>query len=1017
MKECEFSWVKRVEIEELVPCGEKHLESLFEHFNVKAQVKRKAFYRVAGNGEVPSPEAFEKVVWDQALQRGHFEAPKAHHDFYVSVSYLPGVTDNSGKALEEAFSLFGFDTRCFSGTWFEIDIDHKERTSPEMLKKAIDHFCEEVGNPLIQKVTSYHNQKDGEERLKWVESRFSSISLPQVHIDHDQKVEMVSLELSEEELEELSRKRCLALNLEEMTTIKNYYLQEKVVKRRQGKELPLWPTDVELEVLAQTWSEHCKHKIFAANIEYHNEETQEKLQIESLYKSYIKKATKEIEEEGVDWLVSVFSDNAGIVRFDQNIDLCIKVETHNSPSALDPYGGAITGILGVNRDILGCGLGAKPIANTDVFCFASTELPEKVDPLKLPAGLMEPERLLRGVHKGVEDGGNKSGIPTVNGAIVFDTDYAGKPLVFCGTIGTLPAMLKDGREGSEKGAKVGDGIFVVGGAVGADGIHGATFSSMELNEDSPATAVQIGDPLTQKRVMDFLLEARDLGLYTCVTDNGAGGISSSIGEMAELTGGAQIDLNTHPRKYPGLSPWEIMISESQERMTFAVDSSKESAFLELANERGVMATRMGQFTDSGYLEVFYKEELVADLEMAFLHDGVPTLNLKARSVAQKERPTWINLPKEAAPKTFGDTLVKLLHCENIASKEPWVRQYDHEVQGATIGKPFSGKNGIGPGDSGVLDLEAHGGEKDSLVTVGCGLAPRMSSYNAEVMAKLAVDEAVRNIIVSGTNPQKICLLDNFCWPDPVLTEKNPQGDIKLGQLVDTCRGLYEICKLYKAPLVSGKDSMKNDFRGKNRAGEPLTISIQPTLLVTAMGHGNKSRLIRSSLKEEGSLVYRLGYFQASLLVSEYRENFDVSSENLSFEGEVKPESWDFNKCHQTYQAFYQANELGLLQCAHDISDGGLGVALAEMLFDEGLGFSFTNDKSIGELFGEGPGMILVGVNSKNQKNAEEFFSQAHVPFELLGQTNHKALLEFSSQKSVSIEQALKSWRRNWEVSL
>ncbi len=1017
MKETEFSWIKRIEIEEVMPSEEKHLEQLLLHHGIKAKVNRKAFYRVAGNGQVPSPEVFEKIMWDQALQRGQIELPETHFDGAVSVSFLPGVTDNSGKALEEAFSLYGHDMRCFSGTWFEIKVlEGTAVLGSDKWTKALGHFCEEVGNPLIQQVTSYQVNKDRD--LQWLEGRFKNISIPQVHIDHDQKVESVSLELSDQELEELSRTRCLALNLEEMQTIKNYYLNDSVQNRRKVKGLPLTPTDVEIEVLAQTWSEHCKHKIFAANIDYHNEQTGEKFKIESLYKSFIKKATKEIEEEGVDWLVSVFSDNAGIVRFDQNIDLCIKVETHNSPSALDPYGGAITGILGVNRDILGCGLGAKPIANTDVFCFASTELPEKIDPQKLPAGLMEPARLLRGVHKGVEDGGNKSGIPTVNGAIVFDTDFAGKPLVFCGTIGTLPAKLKDGRNGSDKGAKVGDGIFVVGGAVGADGIHGATFSSMELNEDSPATAVQIGDPLTQKRVMDFLLEARDHGLYTCVTDNGAGGISSSIGEMAELTGGAKIDLNTHPRKYPGLSPWEIMISESQERMTFAVDSSQEQAFLDLARERGVMATRMGEFTNSGYLEVFYKEDLVADLEMDFLHDGVPTLNLKARSVSLKERPTWISLPKEKKPGTKSEALEKLLHCENIASKEPWVRQYDHEVQGATIGKPFSGSNGIGPGDSGVIDLEAHGGEENSMATVGCGLAPRMSSYDASVMAKQCVDEAVRNIIVSGSNPDKICLLDNFCWPDPVLTSKNPQGDIKLGQLVDTCKGLYEICKLYKAPLVSGKDSMKNDFRGKNRAGEPLTISIQPTLLVTAMGHGHKSELLRSSLEEVGTLVYRVGHFQASLLVSEYRENFALTDNDLNFSNEVRPEDWDFNKCQQTYRAFFKANKSGLLQSAHDVSDGGVAVAMAEMLFDSGLGFQLSSiDKSVGDLFSEGPGMILVGVRPHNQKAFEVHFSQEGVPVELLGEANDGGKIEFTSDDSLSINQALNSWRRNWEVSL
>ncbi|MCR9205694.1 MAG: AIR synthase related protein, partial [Halobacteriovoraceae bacterium] len=800
---------------------------------IKASIQKISFYKVKLNDLNLSLEEVISSFTDPTLQMAH-SSPYSFAeelDGAISVSFLPGVTDNSAKALEECLRLKGWDTTCFSGSLYLI------KGGKGVGKKAFELLKEEVGNSLIQEINFI-------EKVPLLEGeRFKNISLPEVHITHQEEALEVSLDLNSDQLLKLSKDRCLALNLEEMEAIKAFYLVEKNQKVRKELGLPLWPTDVELEVLAQTWSEHCKHKIFASEIEYTDSKTGKVEVVDSLYKSYIKKATKDIESDGVDWLISVFSDNAGIVRFDNKIDLCIKVETHNSPSALDPYGGAITGILGVNRDILGCGLGAKPIANTDVFCFASTELPKKVDANKLPSGLMEPLSLLRGVHKGVEDGGNKSGIPTVNGAIVFDIDYAGKPLVFCGTIGTLPQKLEDGREGKNKGAKKGDKIYVLGGAVGADGIHGATFSSMELNEDSPATAVQIGDPLTQKRVMDFLLRARDLGLYTCITDNGAGGISSSIGEMAELTGGATIDLNTHPRKYPGLSPWEIMISESQERMTVAVHPEKAEYFEKLSQQAGVESTCMGEFTDSGRLDVFYKDERVAILPMEFLHDGVPKLKLKAIGNQSNKFGSWVNYPNTSLPKNKSDILKTLLNRENIASKDYWVRQYDHEVQGATIGKPFPGKEGISPGDSGCIDLEIHGGEKDSMATVGCGMAPRWSQENANLMAKLSVDEAVRNLISSGTNPDKICLLDNFCWPDPVATEKNPQGKEKLGQLVDTCKGLYEICKTYKAPLVSGKDSMKNDFRGKNRGGEDLVISIKPTLLVTGMGHGKKSQIV------------------------------------------------------------------------------------------------------------------------------------------------------------------------------
>lgn len=999
-----YDWNKRFEIVENFPVDQNHLVEVLANVGLDIKVVKSRFYNVAGMGKIPSLSIFKDLMWDQALQKSYTEAynPKTNFIGALSVSFLPGVTDNSGKALEEAFRLKNLEVNCFSGDLYLFYSSEPVAS----LSKVFDTIKNEVGNSLIQEVKLLER----EDFLKG--ERFNEITLPLVNILHEEVAYEISLDLNDEDLLKLSSDRCLALNLEEMRAIKSYYEDKTVIESRSNIGLGIWPTDVELEVLAQTWSEHCKHKIFAANISYKNTETGETEEIKSLYKSYIQRATKELDHEGIDWLVSVFSDNAGIVRFDENIDLCIKVETHNSPSALDPYGGAITGILGVNRDILGCGLGAKPIANTDVFCFASTELPNKIDPLKLPAGLMEPARLLRGVHKGVEDGGNKSGIPTVNGAIVFDIDYAGKPLVFCGTIGTLPAFLKDGRPGSDKGAKKGDHIFVVGGAVGADGIHGATFSSMELNEDSPATAVQIGDPLTQKRVMDFLLEARDQGLYTCVTDNGAGGISSSIGEMAEFTGGATIDLDLHPRKYPGLSPWEIMISESQERMTFAVDPKNSSSFKDLAVKRGVSASKLGTFKDDGILSVNFKGKLVAALPMDFLHDGVPTLELNATSETQPNRTSWIEVPKEKELCSQIEILKTLLHSENIASKEPWVRQYDHEVQGATIGKPFPGVRGVSPGDSGVIDLEAHGGSAGSMVSVGCGMAPRWSARNANLMAKLSVDEAVRNIIVSGVEPDKICLLDNFCWPDPVQTEKNPYGDIKLGQLVDSCKGLYEICKSYKTPLVSGKDSMKNDFRGKNRGDEPLVISIQPTLLVTAMGYGEQKNLLRSVVNKEDVVLYRFGVPQLSFFGSEIVEHFNASLfndlENFS--------DWDFSLCSKHYQGLYLANKMGLVESAHDVSDGGLLTAISEMLFDNRLGFKANNIPTNNlELFGEGPGMIVVGVSKSNQSEFEEFCSQQDLSLLNLGETTVDGECYFFNGDSIQISELETQWRRDWGI--
>jgi phosphoribosylformylglycinamidine synthase subunit PurSL len=380
--------------------------------------------------------------------------------------------------------------------------------------------------------------------LRFKPNRSPSAGLPQV-------LTYAIQNLSESELAELSKKQHWALSAEEMRVIQDHF-------RQLGRA----PTDVEMEILAQTWSEHCKHKIFRAHIDYQDlQDPTQNQKIKGLFKTFIQTPTENLKKKK-DWLVSVFSDNAGIVRFHDDVDVCIKVETHNSPSALDPYGGALTGILGVNRDILGTGLGAKPIANSNVLCFGNPHQLEAV-----PKGLFHPREVMKGVHHGIQDGGNKSGIPTVNGAMIFDESFSGKPLVYCGTVGVMPRLVT-GRPSHIKGQKPKDRIVVVGGSVGLDGIHGATSSSLGLDASTPVGMVQIGDPLTQKRVLDFILKARDLGLYSSITDNGAGGISSSIGEMAAETGGAKIDLARVPLKYPNLQPWQIMVSESQERMTY-----------------------------------------------------------------------------------------------------------------------------------------------------------------------------------------------------------------------------------------------------------------------------------------------------------------------------------------------------------------------------------------------------------------------------------------------------------------
>lgn len=930
----------RIEIENKIPDKRlmKWAAEARDWLGVPVQALEEVKVYKVSNG---APSVIADIFADPVLQRVHLNGKKYSFQlgdpaFIVEIGYKPGVTDNSGRAAEEALALCDISARVASGSLYflfgSFDAEGAGKIARELL-----------ANDLIQKADVY----TGNDFYGW--DRFKDVHLPKVTLASTPRVKKISLAIPDDALERLSRERCLALTVEELKHVRTAFKAEL--------------TDVELEVIAQSWSEHCKHKIFGAHINYAGSDGT--LSIDSLYKSYIKKATEDVRQmRKLDWLVSVFSDNAGIVRFDPHVDLCIKVETHNSPSALDPYGGALTGILGVNRDIMGAGLGARPIANMDVFCVAPPDMPAAGEEEFMPQGVKAPRRLLEGVHKGVEDGGNKSGIPTVCGAFFFDRDFAGKPLIFVGTVGVLPHKLPDGRAASEKKATVDDRIVMVGGAIGADGIHGATFSSMEMDENAPATAVQIGDPMTQKRMLDFLLEARDLGLYSALTDNGAGGLSSSVGEMAQMTNGASIDLALCPVKYPGLNPWELMVSESQERMTVAVPPAKITEFLKLAQKHDVMATDIGSFNDKGVLEVLYNKEIVASLPLDFLHNSLPQMQLEAHWHQTQPRPNWsptTNITKAAlVAGSLEDALLQLLRSPNITSKEKWIRAYDHEVQAASHQKPFSG---LGPADGTVVWLYPHGGAQDNGLTIGLGMAPRMSLHDPYLMAQFAVDEAVRNIVVAGGNPDVCCLLDNFCWPDPVLSPKNQQGAYRLGQLVRTCRGLYDICLAYGMPLVSGKDSMKNDFKGKDRRGLDIEIGILPTLLVTAMAQVDMGRAPGTHFKQAGDLIYLLGGDGAGLVASEYADIYNIPTAAPSI---------DLAANMQLYRKLHQA--MPMLSSAHDVSEGGLLVALVESMIGGDVGAELLVDINPELAFNEAPGRIVISVRPQQKAAFENIFN-------------------------------------------
>ena len=865
-----------------------------------------------------SPETLQKVASepfsDPIIQEYSIASPlRTDFDVLIEVGYKPGVTDNVGRSAGEAVSqilgrpLEG-DEAVYTSVQYLIEGGLSEDEAVRLASGVL-------GNGLIQRWRIvFPHQFDIEKGLE--------PDVPRVSIPGGGTVNVIDLDLDDGELTGISRARLLALSLREMGIIRDYFLREDVRAVRREKGLGEQVTDVEMEALAQTWSEHCKHKIFNAEIRYTGPDGEVRI-VDSLFKSCIMRATEVVRDRmgDDDICLSVFKDNAGVIRFNDNYNLVFKVETHNSPSALDPYGGALTGIVGVNRDPFGTGLGANLLFNTDVFCFAT---PFYSDPL--PPRILHPRRIYDGVVEGVEHGGNKSGIPTINGAVVFDDRFLGKPLVYCGTGGIMPREI-NGRPSHEKMALVGDRVVMVGGRIGKDGIHGATFSSEELHEGSPVSAVQIGDPITQKRMMDFLLRARDEGLYNSITDNGAGGLSSSVGEMAEETGGAVLYLDRAPLKYAGLDPWEIFISEAQERMTVAVPPDRAPRFFELSERMGVESTDLGEFTDTGYLQLLFEGMTVGYLEMEFLHHGNPQMTLEA-----VWDPPATTEPSFEPSADIGEVLLSLMSRLNICSKESIVRRYDHEVQGGSVVKPFTGAANDGPSDAAVIRpiLDSFEG-----VVVSNGIIPRYSDIDTYHMAACAVDEAVRNYVAVGGDPSFMAALDNFCWCDPVQSDKTPDGAYKLAQLVRANEGLFDAVTAYEVPLISGKDSMKNDYI----MGD-IKISIPPTLLVSIIGRmDDVRRAVTMDLKKKGNHLYLLGETLDECGGSEYYAHLGHLGANVP---RVR-----FEEARSRYAHLHGAMMSGLVRSCHDCSDGGLGVALAEMALAGRTGLEVDLDLSVG----------------------------------------------------------------------
>ncbi|MCF6366763.1 MAG: AIR synthase-related protein [Bacteroidales bacterium] len=915
----------------------------------------------------------------------------------IAVAQLPGVTDDIGVSAQTALADF-------LNRKIDINVQHiftqdifyiENKLSENELMLIAKSF---LGNPLINHIQVFTKENNSFNFTPYV---------PKVEMQIDETVEEIDLDISDEELIELSEDKILALSLEEMKTIRNYFKDEEVIAERKKTGLSEKMTDIELEVFAQTWSEHCKHKEFNAEITYEDKTTGEKKIINSLFKTYIKGSTDIIQEHlksnDNHWLIKVFDDNAGTVRATKDKLFVWKVETHNSPSALDPYGGAITGILGVNRDIMGTGIGgAELLFNTNVLCFG----PPNYDK-KLLKGQLHPRRIMEGVVDGIEDGGNKSGIPTVNGSVVFDDRFAGKPLVFCGTGGIMPDNYL-GRNSWEKPIDVDDRIIMAGGRVGKDGIHGATFSSTEINEKSPQSAVQIGSPITQKKLSDFMIVAARKGLIKSSTDNGAGGLSSSVGELAEITNGAVVNLEKVPLKYSGLKSWEIFVSESQERMTIVVEPDKKDEFFKLAENMEVEVTDIGYFTNSGFLDIRFNGKIIHYIDLNFLHNGVPQKKMVAEWQAPK-----LQEPENIKIEDYENVLLRLLSSLNISSRENIIRKYDHEVKGKSIIKPLMGEKGTSPQDAGVMRLEHDSFEG---IAVSNGIMPKFGDIDAYEMSAGSFDEAVRQIIaVGGTLPNTKknddvfwTVNDNFSVPDSLYhPEKNPDGKEKLAKLVQMCEALYNMSTFYDIPMTSGKDSMKNDFKA-----EGVKISVPPTIVYSMVSKIKDVRkTVTSDFKAEGDLIYQVGKTYNELGASEFYKLYGELGANVP---KVRKE-----EAKDTYLKMMQANEQDLISSAHDISDGGMLTALAECLIGTDFGAKITID-NLGELganaklFAESHSRFIVSIKPENKEQFENIFKEkAHY----LGKVANKKVMEVFDNKTIIIESDLAEMENAWNVEL
>ncbi|MBN2034535.1 MAG: phosphoribosylformylglycinamidine synthase subunit PurS [Deltaproteobacteria bacterium] len=885
-------------------------------------------------------------------EESSFASIAPNFDWLIWVGLRPGVRDTAGSTAAEAIEdLLKIRLRPHEGVYTSklyAVIGSMSRAQAETMAKEI------LANEIIQQWRVFGLEE-------WEPAVGIGHVVPRVILNHKPQVGTIAIG-SDDELKRISKKRNLALQETDIPVIRQYFLREDILADRSAEGLSL-PTDVELEYISQSRSDHCNHNTFRGLFKYVDLSTGRREVVNNLFKTCIEAPTLDIQDQK-EWVVSVLWDNAGVARFDDRHYYVVTGETHNSPSNMEAYGGSLTGIVGIYRDPMGTGKGSKLILGTYGFCVGPRDYQGELKPR------LHPRRLLDGVIEGVKDGGNKSGIPTPFGQLLFHEGYMGKCLVFVTALGIMPATI--GNESSHlKRTSPGDLIIMSGGRVGKDGIHGVTASSEAYTEHTPAGHVQIGDPYTQKKMHDFLLEARDENLIAFITDNGGGGLSSSIGESARFSNGARVDLDKVPLKYEGLDQWEIWISESQERMTVAVKPENLKRFMVLSAKHAVESTVIGEYNDSGYLKLDYQGKTCALIKMDFLQSGFPQWEFEAEWLPPHAR--GLHEPVLREPTKHGLLLKTMLSRPNLCCRNWVARQYDHEVQGGSVIKPLVGKGRDIPSDAVVLRpiLESVRG-----LAVSQALNPFYSEIDTYHMTAVTIDEAIRRVLCVGGDPDHLGGVDNFCWPTILHhPDENPDGKYKAAQLVRANWALKDYCLAYRIPLLSGKDSMYVDGLLEGPFGERRKVSGLPTLLFTVSSVVRDIRTcVTMDAKFAGDLVYVLGETKNELGGGEYYQLMGKLGLHVP---KVDPDvTWPL------YRTFHEAIMKGLIASAHTVSRGGLGVHLALVAMAGPLGMEIDLEAVPAAddlphsaiLYSESAGRFIVTVDPEKKQAFEEHFS-------------------------------------------